>query len=122
HLCRPPSPAKIVNQKKSAVGIPNRFTIVGNRSSATLGWAPAHGPRLSTTVRYTGAQFEDDLQTDALPAATTLDVVAEIPLGKRFALVGRAENLFDAAVVTRNQGGSIDLGTPRRLWIGLRLR
>ena len=59
---------------------------------------------------------------DALPAATTLDAVAEIPLGKRFALVGRAENLFDAAAVTRNQGGSIDLGTPRRLWIGLRLR
>ncbi|MBX9730902.1 MAG: TonB-dependent receptor [Sphingomonas sp.] len=90
--------------------------------SATLGWARVQGPRLSTTVRYTGAQFEDDLQTDVLPAATTLDAVAEIPLGKRFALVGRAENLFDAAVVTRNQGGSIDLGTPRRLWIGVRLR
>lgn len=90
--------------------------------SATLGWAPAHGPRLSATLRHTGAQFEDDLQTDILPPATTLDTVAELPIGKRFALVGRAENLLDAAIVTRNQGGSIDLGTPRRLWIGLRLR
>ncbi len=90
--------------------------------SATLGWAPAQGPRLSATVRHTAAQYEDDLQTDILPPATTLDAVAEIPIGQRFTLVGRAENLFDAAIVTRNQGGSIDLGTPRRLWIGIRLR
>ena len=33
----------------------------------------------------------------------------------------RAENLFDETVVTRNQGGSIDLGTPRTLWIGVRI-
>ncbi|OYY67720.1 TonB-dependent siderophore receptor [Sphingomonas sp. 28-63-12] len=90
--------------------------------SATLGWAPVDGPRLSTTLRYTAAQFEDDLQTDILPAATTLDAVAALPIGKHFTLVGRAENLFDVAVVTRNQSGSIDLGTPRRLWIGVRLR
>ena len=28
--------------------------------------------------------------------------------------------LTDAHVVTRNQGGSIDLGTPRTLWAGVR--
>jgi iron complex outermembrane receptor protein len=37
-------------------------------------------------------------------------------------LVVRAENLFDETVITRNQGGSIDLGTPRTLWLGLRIR
>ena len=40
----------------------------------------------------------------------------------RVALVGRAENLFDTTIVTRNSGGSIDLGTPRTFWIGLRLK
>ncbi len=90
--------------------------------STTLGWTAARGLHLSTTLRHTSAQFEDDLQTDVLPAATTLDAVAEMPIGKHLVLVGRAENLVDAAIVTRNQGGSIDLGTPRRLWIGIRLR
>ncbi|MGN6374591.1 MAG: TonB-dependent receptor plug domain-containing protein [Sphingomonas sp.] len=90
-------------------------------ASATLAWRPRPGASLSATVRYTGKQYEDDLESDALPAATTLDAVASVPLGRHVALVARAENLFDETVVTRNQGGSIDLGTPRTLWIGFRL-
>ena len=27
--------------------------------------------------------------------------------------------MFDEKVVTRNAGGSMDLGTPRTLWIGI---
>jgi outer membrane receptor protein involved in Fe transport len=71
--------------------------------------------------RKGGAQFEDDLETDVLPAATTLDGFAELPVGKGFSVVLRAENLTDAAVMTRNQAGSIDLGAPRTLWAGLRI-
>lgn len=88
--------------------------------SATLAWTPRTGPSLSATLRYVGRQYEDDLQTDILPAATTLDAVARLPITHRLALVARAENIFDATVVTRNAAGSIDLGTPRRLWIGVR--
>ena len=33
-------------------------------------------------------------------------------------LYGRVENLTDETIVTRNQGGSIDLGTPLRSEIG----
>jgi len=76
---------------------------------------------LSATVRYVGKQYEDDLQTDVLPAATTVDAVATVPIGRHVSIIGRAENLFDETVLTRNQGGSIDLGTPRTLWIGFRL-
>ncbi len=90
-------------------------------ASATLAWAPRHGLSLSATLRHVGAQYEDDLQADVLPPATTLDAVAQIPLGRHAAIVLRGENLFDEAVVTRNAGGSIDLGTPRTLWVGLRL-
>lgn len=89
-------------------------------ASATLAWAPVHGPGLSATVRHVGKQYEDDLETEVLPAATTVDAVASLPVSRNAAIVGRAENLFDATVITRNQGGSLDLGTPRTLWIGIR--
>ncbi len=89
-------------------------------AGATLAWAPANGPSLSGTLRYVGAQYEDDLQTAILPPATVFDAVAGVPVGHGVSIVARAENLFDATVVTRNSGGSIDLGTPRTLWIGVR--
>jgi outer membrane cobalamin receptor len=90
-------------------------------ASATLGWAPAENWSLSGTLRYVGKQYEDDRETDVLPDALTLDAVARVPVGRHVSIVGRAENVFDVDVVTRNQGGSIDLGTPRTLWIGIRL-
>lgn len=89
-------------------------------ASATFGWAPASGPALSATVRYVGKQYEDDLQTDVLPDAVTVDGMTSIPVRHGLRLVGRVENLFDEEVVTRNVGGSMDLGTPRTFWIGLR--
>ncbi|MBH1992143.1 MAG: TonB-dependent receptor [Sphingomonadaceae bacterium] len=88
-------------------------------ASATLAYSPASGPSLSTTLRYVAKQYEDDLQSDILPDALTLDAIARLPLGHGVTLVARGENLFDATVVTRNAGGSIDLGTPRTLWIGI---
>ena len=90
-------------------------------ASTTLAWRPREGWLLAATLRHVGAQFEDDLETDVLPAATTLDAVANVPLGKGATLVLRAENLTDARIVTRNQAGSLDLATPRTLWAGLRI-
>ncbi len=91
-------------------------------ASGTVAWAPRGGPSLSTTLRYVAKQYEDDLQSDVLPDALTLDAVARLPLAKGVSLVARGENLFDETVVTRNAGGSIDLGTPRTLWIGVSWR
>jgi outer membrane receptor protein involved in Fe transport len=90
-------------------------------ASGTVAWAPQPGWRIAATLRHTGAQYEDDLETDVLPAATTLDTVVQVPLGHGLSALLRAENLFDARVVTRNQAGSIDLGTPRTLWAGVRV-
>ena len=75
--------------------------------------------RLFATLRHQSRAFEDDLNQDALPAATTLDVVARHRLSRSLDLALRAENLLDAQVVTRNQGGSIDLGAPRTVWLAL---
>ena len=43
-----------------------------------------------------------------------------MPLAGRLSLVLRGENLTGERVVTRNADGTIDLGTPRTLWGGLR--
>ena len=89
-------------------------------ASATLAFVPADRWSMALTLRHVGAQFEDDLQTDVLPAATTLDALVEIPLGARASLILRGENLFDEKIITRNSGGSLDLGVPRTLWAGFR--
>jgi outer membrane receptor protein involved in Fe transport len=90
-------------------------------ASATAAWHPLSDATFALTLRHTGAQYEDDLETDLLPAATTLDAFAEMPIAGPFSLVLRGENLTDETVVTRNSGGSIDLGTPRTLWAGVRV-
>jgi outer membrane receptor protein involved in Fe transport len=89
-------------------------------ASLTLGWQPAPGWRVAGTLRHVSAQFEDDRQTDRLPPATTWDAFLVAPLRGRLSLTVRGENLTDEAIVTRNQGGSIDLGVPRTVWLGLR--
>jgi outer membrane receptor protein involved in Fe transport len=89
-------------------------------ASVTLAWTPAPGWRLAGTLRHVAAQFEDDLESDRLPPATTLDAFLAAPLTGRLSLVLRGENLTDEDIVTRNQGGSIDLGVPRTAWLGLR--
>jgi outer membrane receptor protein involved in Fe transport len=91
-------------------------------ASATLAWRPRPGWTLSATLRHVGAQFEDDLSIDSLPAATMLDAYAELPLAGAFSLVLRGENLTATDIVTRSQANSIDLGVPRTLWAGVKLR
>ncbi len=89
--------------------------------STTLAVRPWEDAEISATLRHVGRQFEDDLESDSLPAATTLDMYAGIPIGGRVKLVLRGENLTGERIVTRNQGGSIDLGAPRTFWAGIGL-
>ena len=89
-------------------------------AAASIGYAPADGTIISLSLRHVGAQFEDDLETDVLPAFTTLGAYAQVPLVGQLDLVLRAENLFDETIVTRNDGGDLDLGAPRTLWVGVR--
>ena len=89
--------------------------------SSTLSWAGS-GARASIIARYAGAQYEDDLNRQRLPGAFTLDLAGSVPLGRSIALEARAENLTDARVLAGISGEGIEeRGTPRTLWIGLRL-
>lgn len=89
-------------------------------ATLTLGWQPAPGWQVAGTLRHTSAQFEDDREVDSLDPATTIDAFLAAPLVGKLSLVARAENLTDEQIITRNQGGSIDLGVPRTFWLGLR--
>jgi len=89
-------------------------------AAASLAYAPSDRTRLALSLRHVGDQFEDDLETDVLPAFTTLGAYAQVPLVGQLDLVLRAENLFDETIVTRNDGGDLDLGAPRTLWAGVR--
>jgi outer membrane receptor protein involved in Fe transport len=90
-------------------------------ATASLSWE-SRGRALSFVLRHVGNQFEDDLNSEKLPPATTLDAFAAWPLGPGFQLVARGENLFDERVVAGIGGdGSIERATPRTLWIGLRV-
>ncbi|HWJ38915.1 MAG TPA: TonB-dependent receptor [Sphingomicrobium sp.] len=91
-------------------------------ASVSAGWH-RDGKGLELVVRRVGAQFEDDLNTRLLKAATTLDASTSWPLGKRFQVVARAENVTNALVMAALNGdGSIERATPRTFWIGLRLK
>lgn len=89
-------------------------------ASGTVSWKPGEHWLVAATLRHVGKQYEDDLETDALKSATTVDAFVQVPIAGGFQLVLRGENLFDAKIVTRNQAGSIDLGTPRTVWAGFR--
>ncbi|MEY2943731.1 MAG: hypothetical protein RLY97_1745 [Pseudomonadota bacterium] len=90
-------------------------------ASGTLSWRHTYG-LISATLRHIGAQYEDDLQSDILPPATTLGLYAEWRMTRNIQLVLRGENVFDAEIITRNQAGSLDLGQPRTVWFGFKVR
>ncbi|MWV29012.1 TonB-dependent receptor plug domain-containing protein [Aurantiacibacter rhizosphaerae] len=89
-------------------------------ASATASWQPVDGAVLAATLRHVGKQFESDQETEPLPATTTVDLFAQVPLFGQLSGVARVENLLDETVVTRNSGGAIDIGAPQTFWIGLR--
>ena len=92
-------------------------------ASATLNWRPAPRWQAAVSLRYLGSQYEDDLNSanSLMPAATTIGALVQAPLGGALTLVLRGENLANVSVVTRNQAGSIDIGTPRTIWAGVRV-
>jgi outer membrane receptor protein involved in Fe transport len=90
-------------------------------ATAGLSWE-AGGRALSLVLRHVGNQFEDDLNSERLPPATTIDAFAAWPLGRDFQLVARGENLLGETVVAGLGGdGAIERATPRTFWIGLRV-
>lgn len=90
--------------------------------SSTLGWSQDEGSRASVTVRYVGAQFEDDLNVQRLRDALIFDASAQVRLAPWLRLEARAENIADARVEAGvTSEGIIERATPRTMWLGVRL-
>jgi vitamin B12 transporter len=91
-----------------------------HQGSATFAYTPQAGVQGSVSVRYAGAQFEDDLEARRLPTAITVDGAISVPLFDHLRIVGRVENAFDEQVVSGlSSTGVADLGTPQTFWLGL---
>ncbi len=99
----------------------NRPPQVPRFSAIVRGVWQSDAGMLAASLRHVSSQFESDEESDILPAATTIDLFAQKALQGPLALVARVENLLDETIVTRNSGGSVDLGVPRTFWLGLRL-
>lgn len=118
--------ATLVDAEVEASGV--QAALDGNRpaqtpafaASTTVSWQPREDWNFSATLRHVGKQYEGDQEDDALPAATTVDLFAQVPLVDRLSVIARVENLFDEKIITRNQAGSMDLGAPLTVWGGLR--
>ncbi len=92
-----------------------------NSASATLAWQRPESVGLSATLRYSGLQYEDDLNTEVLRHAVTLDAVALVPIAHGFSVELRGENVINTQVDAGISGADIvERASPRTLWIGLR--
>lgn len=73
------------------------------------------------TLRYIGAQNEDDLGLLRLDDAVTLDAGLSWRFAKGISVEARGENLFDELVPAAiSASGIVERATPRTLWIGAR--
>ena len=91
--------------------------------------APAADAGFDGALREFDAARADEKRVDvavaalrALPADPQRQPLQAAYLGSALAIVLRGENLTSERVVTRKQASSIDLGAPRTLWIGVKLR
>ncbi|QUM71085.1 TonB-dependent receptor [Sphingopyxis granuli] len=74
------------------------------------------------TLRYIGAQNEDDLGLQRLGDALTLDAGLSWRLSGAIGIEARGENLFDEPVPAAiSSSGIVERATPRTLWIGTRI-
>ena len=86
-----------------------------------VSWRGRSGAGASLAGRWTGGQYEDDLNRQLIPAAFTLEAAAAVPLIRGLAIEARGENLTGERVVAGISGaGIVERATPRTLWLGLR--
>ncbi len=79
------------------------------------------GFEAGTTLRYVGGQFEDDVNSQRLDDALTLDGSLSYELTDKLSVTLRGENLFDTRVEAAiSSSGIIERATPRTIWFGIR--
>lgn len=73
------------------------------------------------TLRYVGVQYEDDLNSQRLSDAFTLDAGFSYRLNSNLAVSLRGENILDAEVqAALSSSGIVERASPRTIWFGIR--
>ncbi len=89
---------------------------------ARAGWSGSQDKWAALSLRYEGARFDDDLNSQRLRGALTLDGSAQWPLNRRLAITGAVENLFGANVITGFSASARERSQARTFWLGLAVR
>lgn len=90
--------------------------VARHNASLTASWK-----WLALTSRHVGAQFEDDQNSRRLRAATTFDAVIALPLGERWQLTLRSENITNRRIeATVSATGVVERTSPRSFLASLR--
>ena len=85
--------------------------------TASADWQGAGRRAAGVRARWTSDQYEDDANRRRLHGALTFDAHAAHPLGERFTLIVRAENLLDRRVeATVSERGEVERAIPRTIW------
>jgi iron complex outermembrane receptor protein len=75
----------------------------------------------STTLRYVGGQFDDDLNQYRLASYLTLDARITKRIGQRMDVFASVENAFHSEIQTRlDASGAVGVGAPRMCTAGFR--
>ena len=118
-----PVPALSVSAQYSLIRATDRSTglVLARRPeqtvSALLDYRWAFGLETGATVLHVGDSFDDAFEGVPLDGYVLVNLRASLPLGSRFALTGRVENLFDAHYQT-----AAGYGQPgRAAYAGLRV-
>jgi outer membrane receptor protein involved in Fe transport len=90
-------------------------------AAASVTWE-RNGRAFALELRHVSSQFEDDLNNGKLRPATTVNAFVAWPLSTKVQLIARGQNLLDEVIeATINDDGSIERGSPRTFWVGMRL-
>jgi outer membrane receptor protein involved in Fe transport len=82
--------------------------------TGAIEWRPAARWLVTTQVRYTGRQFEDDQNTSELAAVWIVDAALSYDFTERVSAAVKVENLLDAEVETgKSADGLVSIGAPR---------
>ena len=110
-----------VRASGAALALDGRAPAQVARHAASLSALANFDPiELELRLRHIGAQNEDDLGTQRLRAATTVDAAVSWEIIEDVKFMLRAENLFDALVPAAfGAGGAIERASPRSFWVGV---
>ncbi|MDB6071813.1 MAG: putative TonB-dependent receptor [Verrucomicrobiales bacterium] len=91
--------------------------------AVSMTWKPDDRWALTLQSRFSGSQFEDDLNTEKLRPYAVVDAAVDFEATRNLSLDLKVENLFDTTIETGKSGnGLVSIGAPLLISVGARYR